>query len=54
MSWVRERAWGRPLPVAERLGRTLLSLPMYPALTEGDVARVVSALEGALDEALAE
>jgi dTDP-4-amino-4,6-dideoxygalactose transaminase len=35
-------------PVAEELGATCWSLPLYPELTEADVDRVVSALRGAL------
>lgn len=36
------------LPVAEDASDRLLSLPLYPSMTEGDVARVVTALRGAL------
>jgi dTDP-4-amino-4,6-dideoxygalactose transaminase len=35
-------------PVAEELGATCLSLPLFPELTETDVDRVVTALRGAL------
>jgi dTDP-4-amino-4,6-dideoxygalactose transaminase len=31
-------------PVAERIGRNILTLPLFPAMTEGDVARVVATL----------
>ena len=31
-------------PVAERLGRNILTLPLFPAMTPGDVARVVENL----------
>lgn len=31
-------------PIAERIGRNILSLPMFPAMTRDDVARVASAL----------
>jgi len=32
------------LPVAERVGRNILSLPLFPAMTRADVERVVAAL----------
>jgi dTDP-4-amino-4,6-dideoxygalactose transaminase len=48
LAWVRERGWYRPLPHAERIGRTIMSLPLYPGLTEKDVDRVAAALESAL------
>jgi dTDP-4-amino-4,6-dideoxygalactose transaminase len=32
------------LPVAERVGRNILSLPLFPAMTCADVERVVAAL----------
>jgi len=35
-------------PVAERLSREVLSLPMFPSLTEEQIDRVGSALEEAL------
>ncbi len=31
-------------PVAEKIGRNILTLPLFPAMTEGDVARVVATL----------
>jgi dTDP-4-amino-4,6-dideoxygalactose transaminase len=37
-----------PLPVSEALAQRVLSLPMHPYLTEGEVARVASALIAAL------
>jgi UDP-2-acetamido-2-deoxy-ribo-hexuluronate aminotransferase len=37
-----------PLPVSEMLCGRILSLPMHPYLTEGDVARVAAAVRGAL------
>lgn len=36
------------LPVSERLGRSLLSLPFHPDLSESDVDRVVETLVGAI------
>lgn len=36
---------GRPLPVTERLARECLSLPLYPDLSDTDIARVVEAIE---------
>ncbi|MFI1172784.1 DegT/DnrJ/EryC1/StrS family aminotransferase [Streptomyces melanogenes] len=40
--------WTLPLPVTERLGREVLSLPFHPHLTHGDIEHVVSVLEQAL------
>jgi len=37
-----------PLPVSEMLCTRILSLPMHPYLTEGEVSRVVAALRAAL------
>lgn len=37
------------LPVAERAGRTLLTLPLFPALTRDDVARVARTFTGVLE-----
>ena len=31
----------RPLPVCERLWKEILTLPLYPALTDGDLSRIV-------------
>lgn len=38
------------LPVAEKLYRELLSLPLHPGLTEADVDRVVDAVAEALQQ----
>jgi dTDP-4-amino-4,6-dideoxygalactose transaminase len=38
----------RPLPVTERLGREILTLPFHQAMETEDVAAVVTALKGAL------
>ena len=40
----------RRLPVVEAAARELLSLPMSPTLTRGDVDEVVAALADVLDE----
>jgi dTDP-4-amino-4,6-dideoxygalactose transaminase len=37
-------------PVAERIGRRIVSLPMYPGLTKGDIERVVDAVKLTLSE----
>lgn len=37
-----------PLPIAERMGKSLLSLPFHPDLTDADVKRVLIALQNAL------
>ena len=45
LSWYRERFGGRALlPVAERAGEEILSLPLSPAHTVDDIADVVDAL----------
>ncbi len=36
------------LPIAERVGRNILTLPLFPAMTRGEVERVVEALTGVL------
>ena len=46
MSWVRERGFERPLPTTEAIGRTILSLPLYPGLTEAQADAVVDVLRG--------
>lgn len=33
-----------PMPVSERLARTVLSLPLYPEMTDADAARVIGAV----------
>jgi perosamine synthetase len=44
-SFYRKRGYGPGLaPVAERVSRQILTLPMFPAMTGADVERVVSAL----------
>jgi len=46
LTWYRERFPDQaPLPVAERLGDELLSLPLSPAHTDADIADAVDALE---------
>lgn len=37
-------------PIAERVGRNILTLPLFPAMTRGDVARVVGQLTGILQD----
>jgi dTDP-4-amino-4,6-dideoxygalactose transaminase len=34
-------AYRRPLPVCDRAWREILTLPLYPGLTESDISRVV-------------
>jgi dTDP-4-amino-4,6-dideoxygalactose transaminase len=36
------------LPIAERVGKNILTLPLFPAMTRADVARVAEALTGIL------
>ena len=45
LTWYRERFPGQPsLPVAERAGDEILSLPLSPAHSDGDIADVIEAL----------
>jgi dTDP-4-amino-4,6-dideoxygalactose transaminase len=45
LTWYRERFPDQaPLPVAERAGAEVLSLPLSPAHTEHDVADAIDAL----------
>ena len=45
LTWFRERYPGQPpLPVAERAGEDVLSLPVSPAHSEEDIADAVEAL----------
>jgi dTDP-4-amino-4,6-dideoxygalactose transaminase len=45
LSWYRERFPGQPaLPVAERAGEEVLSLPLSPAHPDGDIAAVAETL----------
>ena len=44
-SYYRARGYAPGLcPVAERLSKQILTLPMFPAMTENDVNRVVNAI----------
>jgi dTDP-4-amino-4,6-dideoxygalactose transaminase len=46
LTWYRDRFPDQPaLPVAERAGDEILSLPLSPAHSEGDIADVVEALQ---------
>jgi dTDP-4-amino-4,6-dideoxygalactose transaminase len=48
LTWYRERfPQPAPLPVAERAGDEVLSLPLSPAHSDGDIAYVVDALRRA-------
>jgi dTDP-4-amino-4,6-dideoxygalactose transaminase len=42
--------WHRPLPVTERLGRSIMTLPFHPHLTEADIHHVVDLLDQALTD----
>ena len=50
MSFYRERFGHRPgeFPVCEDVAERSLALPFFPALTEGEVARVAEALSAVL------
>jgi len=49
MTWSRNRGTYRPLPVSEAVGRTILSLPLHPGLSEADVDYVAERLAAALE-----
>ena len=42
MSWVHKAGLYRALPTTERIGRTILSLPLYPGLTDNQLEAVCS------------
>lgn len=50
LAWVRAAGWNRPLLHADRIGRTILSLPMHPGLTDRDLDFVADALANALED----
>jgi UDP-4-amino-4,6-dideoxy-N-acetyl-beta-L-altrosamine transaminase len=48
-SYYRQRGYAKGLcPVAERAARHILTLPMFPAMTEADVNRVVAIIKAAI------
>jgi dTDP-4-amino-4,6-dideoxygalactose transaminase len=51
LTWYRDRFPGPPLPVAERAGDEILSLPLSPAHSEDDIADVLEALARIRDRA---
>jgi dTDP-4-amino-4,6-dideoxygalactose transaminase len=52
LTWYRERFPDQPpLPVAERAGGEILSLPLSPAHSGGDIADVLDALQRIHDRA---
>jgi dTDP-4-amino-4,6-dideoxygalactose transaminase len=45
----RELGWhAGQFPHAERVGASIVTLPLFPAMQDGDVTRVVAALEALL------
>jgi perosamine synthetase len=56
MSFYRERFGHRPgqFPVCEDVAARSLALPFFPAMTEGEVARVAAALSKSLSKSLSE
>ena len=47
-SFYREQGWREGmLPHAERVGRSILTLPLFPAMRDGDVERVCASLANA-------
>lgn len=48
-SYYRERGFSDGMfPIAERIGKQIVTLPLFPAMTEEDVERVVSAVKSCL------
>ncbi|MGS5089017.1 DegT/DnrJ/EryC1/StrS family aminotransferase [Hydrogenophaga sp. A37] len=43
---------GRALPRSEHLAQCSLALPLYPALNDGEIDRIIDVLPGALDQAM--
>ena len=37
-------------PIAERIGRSILTLPLFPAMTDEDIGRIASGLVGILQK----
>lgn len=53
-SFYRQRGYKPGIaPIAESISKSILTLPMFPAMTPADVARVADALAGAVAEAAA-
>jgi dTDP-4-amino-4,6-dideoxygalactose transaminase len=50
LSYFRPEAADRPLPVTDAIFPELLTLPLHPDLTDGDVDAVVAALSEVLDD----
>jgi perosamine synthetase len=49
-SFYQNRGYGRGIaPVAEAVSKTILTLPLFPAMTPSDVDRVVGSLKKAID-----
>jgi dTDP-4-amino-4,6-dideoxygalactose transaminase len=50
LSYYRSRGYDaeRDFPVAARVGRETVTLPLFPAMSDGDVSRVVAELRAEL------
>ena len=49
-SLYRERGFTEGMfPIAERIGRSIITLPLFPTLTESDVDRIVAAVAHVLE-----
>jgi dTDP-4-amino-4,6-dideoxygalactose transaminase len=52
-SLYRAQGWREgQFPQAERIGRSTVTLPLFPAMTDHDVSRVCAALDAVLKPAL--
>ncbi len=49
MKGMQDRGFGRSLPVTERIGRTIMSLPLFPGMTENEIDFVVETLKRAIE-----
>jgi len=48
-TFYRERGFTDGMfPIAERVGKQIVTLPLFPSMTESDVERVVSAVKSCL------
>lgn len=47
-SWYRGRGASRPLPATEAVANRIVTLPLYPHMTEADVSAVITAVVGSV------
>lgn len=49
MKGMQDKSFGRSLPVTEKIGRTIMSLPLFPGMTDDEIGFVVETLKKAFD-----